>query len=360
MNLLINQPELVGSLARHLLKKQLLKGNFDWSTLNSYVAECRAEYCRSQHIVIDFNYVNKLINKEINRTRQELSADFKQQIKKLTEFLVAHEFYKHIPTDYLIDLYCQDSRNGFIKSVGQHLTDQPCYITNLTQADLDQPFLIRNIVNNEAVLEYCLTRRHPFWFIDSGYTNFLHGKNKIWHRLVRNHIHHGIVNIEYPDDRLKNLTVLPPPWRKKGRTILVVESSENHYAMRGTTLEAWRRRIRKQLRQHTDRPIEFRSKEASRKTRSTVYSLLQDTKEYHCVVSDSSSAAIEAVWSGVPAVTLERHISNSVSSYNLAEIETLYRGDIEPWLRAVSYNQFTFEELCDGTAVSIARTYGTI
>ena len=360
MNLLINQSELVGSVARHLLSKKFSTKPVNWSDLDRYVNECRAEYQRSRHITIDFNQVNQLINKEINQYRQDISADFKGQVKKLTGFLIEHKQFSQLPSDYLIKFYLQDPRPNFIKNIGPQLTNDCKYISNVSEADLTQPFLIRNIIHNEELLKICMLEKHPFWFIDSGYTNFLHGKRKVWHRLLQNHIHHGPVSVNYPGDRLHLLTELPRTWRKKGRTILVVESSESHYIMRGTTLAQWRDQITIELKKHTDRPIEFRSKEASRKTRNTVYSLLQNSKEYHCVVSDSSSAAIEAIWCGVPAITLGRHITNSVTLHSLSEVERLYRGEIELWLQAVSYNQFTFEELCNGTAKDITKTYGTL
>lgn len=361
MNCMLNPEDLAASLARRMLKKKYHQQRpFQWSAVEQYVAECRAEYQRSQHIVIDFNQVNKLINKEINQYKQHISEDFKSCVKQLSSFLLENNIINQLPQQFVIDTHLNDPREGFIKTLGPQLAPEVKFITSLDQANPDWPYLIRNVVNNEKLLSKCRHSQHPFWFLDTGYTNFLHHKRKIWHRLVKNNIHHGVTKIEYPDDRLHLFPELPRDWRKKGSTILVVESSENHYAMYGTTLEQWRTTVEHRIRKYTDRPIEFRPKAVSRKKRQSVYELLMNSKDYHCVVSDSSAAAVEAVWAGVPVITLRRHITNSVGCQDINYIEKLYRGDIHSWLCMLSYNQFTFEELCNGTALNIMETYGAI
>lgn len=360
MNLLINRDEIAHSLTKQLLKRKLRSENFCWYQLNQYVDKCRQIYQSTQHIVVDFNEVNNLINKEINRSKKQISAYYKSTKKIMFEWLIQHLDQLPLTNQELIDLYLRDSAPSFTKCLGPQLTDDPNWITSLQDVDLQKAFFIRNIFNNESLLQFCLQNNHEFWFLDSGYTNFLLPKQKIWHRLVHNHIHHGNNNISYPSDRLDQLPCLPRSWRKKGRTILVVESSDSYHRLQGTSLQDWRKTIVDQLKNYTDRPIEFRSKELSRKTRSTVFDLLSNSKEYHCVISDSSNAATEAIWAGVPAFTLNRHITNSVSKNNLEEIENPYKGDIEPWLRAISYNQFTFEELKNGTALNLIKHYGHV
>ena len=361
MNLVVNQEDLASSLSRYLFRKKLAVTPFKWTGLDHYVASCKQEYKRSQHIVIDFNQVNKLINKEINAYKQRISYEFKSQLNDVTEFLIKKNFLEILPHEFVLKTYLQDPRPGFIKTVGPQLSESYKFVTDLSEANLEWPFLIRNVINNEYLLNWCRENQHEFWFIDSGYTNFLVNKKKLWHRLVHNHIHHGLIDsVAYPDDRLHLLPNLPRKWRKKGRTVLVVESSENHYRMQGTSLDEWRYKVTKEIESHTDRPIEYRSKAISRKNRNSVYDLLQDSKAYHCIISDSSSAAIESIWAGVPAITLDRHITNSVTRQNICDIENLYKGDIQPWLNAISYNQFTFEELCNGTAVDIIGKYGTV
>jgi hypothetical protein len=52
----------------------------------------------------------------------------------------------------------------------------------------EEDCLLRNTVGNEQILVTKIDNNLPFWFIDSGYTNFIE-PNKKWHRLLRNHLH---------------------------------------------------------------------------------------------------------------------------------------------------------------------------
>ena len=141
-----------------------------------------------------------------------------------------------------------------------------------------------------------------------------------------------------------------------GKAILVVESSERHYRLFGTTLQAWRDMIKSQLSIVTKRPIIFRSKSDDKKNRDSLYQHLLDS-DYYCVISDASAAAIEAVWAGVPIITLNRHFSVPVARTKLQDIDDLYRGPIGDWLCALTYSQFTRQEMFDGTAWQIIEKY---
>jgi hypothetical protein len=216
--------------------------------------------------------------------------------------------------------------------------------------------LIRNIIDNEEILYSRTKKKQPFWFIDSGYTNFLHG-SKHWHRLIYNNTHHIKKKQKtFPADRLRMFPRFPKPWRSDGERILVVESSEMHYQLYGDDINDWRHRIRTTLGKYTDRPIEFRAKDPNRKSRSNLYQYL-NSEDIYCVINDSSAAAIEAIWCGIPTITLRPHISSAVSRWDLGDINNLYRGDIGDWLCRLSYSQFTEKEMCDGTAWEAARRF---
>jgi hypothetical protein len=79
--------------------------------------------------------------------------------------------------------------------------------------------------------------------------------------------------------------------------------------------------------------------------------------DYYCTISINSNSAIESIWAGVPAITLDKHVSNSVTRNSLSEINDLYYGPLGDWLAWLSYCQFTFDELMDGTALDMVRRY---
>jgi hypothetical protein len=357
MNVLINPEELVAPLARKIICKQLqpiLK--IEWTQTNEYVSECKQTHRDTGYIVIDFNRVNYLLKQDLLAFRKIINEEYKAIHRAEAGNMLVDILQSGVSEQDIIEQYLNSNDPGFVKSVAPTLSLDLNWITKADQADHSQPFLIRNIYRNELLLKQCIDEKKEFWFIDSGYTNFLIGKKKIWHRLVHNNIHHNGSQL-CPTDRIDMLPSRPKDWRKKGSKILVVESSPSHYLLKGTTLEDWRRQVETELREFTDREIEFRPKEQSRKTRTTVYDLLSNTKEYYCVISDSSAAAIESIWAGTPVVTLGTHITNMVSRHDLSQINNLYRGDIEPWLARLTYSQFTFEELTNGTAVDIVREW---
>jgi hypothetical protein len=160
----------------------------------------------------------------------------------------------------------------------------------------------------------------------------------------------------FPADRLNLLPSMPTPWRNNNGAILVIENSEYHHQMFGTTLSAWREQVQAELKKYTNRTIIFRPKELNRKIRDSLYDILQNS-DYYCVITDASAAAIEAVWAGIPIITLRQHISTSVARTSLSDIDNLYRGPIGDWLCALSYSQFTEKEMYNGTALKLIKKY---
>jgi hypothetical protein len=196
----------------------------------------------------------------------------------------------------------------------------------------------------------------PFWFIDSGYTNFIE-PNKKWHRLTRNHLHFN-QSFVAPTNRLSNFTSFPQPWRKDGAKILIVEPGEFAAGIFHVDTKSWGQQVAEELKKYTDRPIEFRSK-TNKKTRTSLYQQLLDG-DYYCTISINSNSAVESIWAGVPAITLDKHVSNAVTRNNLSQINDLYYGPLGDWLAWLSYCQFTFDELMDGTALDIVRQYHNV
>jgi hypothetical protein len=212
---------------------------------------------------------------------------------------------------------------------------------------------MRNTVNNESVLVNKIKNQTPFWFIDSGYTNFLE-TNKKWHRLVRNHIHSS-GNFTPPVDRLGNFKEFPQQWRDSGDIILVIEPGSFSASIFGVNVKEWKYYIESELRRYTDKKIIFREKEP-KKTRRPLYKELKND-DYYCVVNINSNAATEAIWNGIPVITLDRHITNSVSRHQLSDINNLYKPNLANWLCSLSYSQFTYDELMNGTAVKLIKMY---
>ena len=91
-------------------------------------------------------------------------------------------------------------------------------------------------------------------------------------------------------------------------------------------LKTWKYDVAKELRKYTDKRIRFRSKAPKKKRTNLHKELLND--DYYCVVNINSNAATEAIWAGVPAITLDRHITNPVTRNKLSDINDLFRGNL--------------------------------
>lgn len=356
MYLVLNRDEVLSKLAKRMLAQQLKKINPDWSTTVAYLDKCRKRWSKSGLINVDFNTVNACLGQDLEAHKDVVVTRYKRQYRPLIAWLEQNYDRLDIDCQRLLDDYVASGTKNFVKTLGQQLTDQPVWIIAGDPVPDDRPVIIRNIINNEALLHHRLVNSLPFWFIDSGYTNFLSGK-KIWHRLVQDHLHTNTPNGYFPADRLGLLPSMPVPWRREGSRIVVVCASDHHHRAQGTDLGTWQQQVKQELRQHTDRPIEWRKKQQSRKTRTSVFEDLQNDKDVYCVISDSSAAAIEAIWLGIPVITLGCHISSAVARHDLSQVNDLYRGPIGDWLCALTYSQFTKKEMYDGTALKLLKEY---
>lgn len=355
----LNQEELLEPLADQIIVRYLKKSvQIDWATTTAYLNSCQQDFERTQLLNIDFGKVQQYLQQDLKVWKDCVMSQYKGQYRKLVNWLADNMSRHSLDRDYLIQLCVNDSRPSFVKNVARQLSkDEPRWALRGEQIDDIKPVVIRNVIGNENLVKDRLIRNLPFWFVDSGYTNFLAGK-KTWHRLVKNHMHHNISDQHFPADRLGMFPQFPQPWRTGGKKILVVESSVQHYQLIGTTLPRWKDTVSKEIKKHTDRPVEFKNKSDSRKDRVTVYEQLKACPDdYYCVISDSSAAAIEAIWLGIPVITLGQHVSAPVARTQISDINDLYRGPIGEWLCALSYSQFTKNEMLNGTAIKIIRKF---
>jgi hypothetical protein len=303
--------------------------------------------------------IKQKISQAIRKDLKEWTSQINQQIVNHKQYYYTN-IYQHLEIfidklgkDKIFEFYRNYPNQDFIKTVGLHIDSSAEMIRRNDFTNIAEDCLLRNTVGNENIIVDKIDQDLPFWFIDSGYTNFIE-PNKKWHRLTRNHLHFNSPFIA-PADRLKNFTTFPQPWRKDGKKILIVEPGPFAASIMHVDAKSWTEQIINELKKYTDRPIEVRSK-INKKTRTSLYQTLLDG-DYYCTVSINSNSAIESIWAGIPAITLDKHVSNSVTRNSLEQINDLYYGPLGDWLAWLSYCQFTYDELMDGTALNIIREY---
>ena len=288
---------------------------------------------------------------KVNTVLENYRKKYFSQVHKQAEYVIEKLGDKNI-----INAYMNSNRQYFIKTVGQQIDPTATMIRRKNFIDSREDCLLRNTVGNENIIVEKIDNNLPFWFIDSGYTNFIES-NKKWHRLTRNHLHFNNQFVA-PADRLKNFAEFPRPWRKEGKKILIIEPGEFAASIMHVDVKSWTESVIAELRKHTDRPIEIRSK-VNKKNRTSLYKTLMQG-DYYCTVSINSNSAVESIWAGIPAITLNKHVSNSVTKNSLEQVNNLYYGPLGDWLAWLSYCQFTYDELLDGTALEIVRQYHNV
>jgi len=357
LQVLINDQEIAEHLSRSLLTKYLAYHQISWNKTHAYVASWQQQKKDTGSWNFDFVQFHSAIQQDLNAWQDEIRTLYKKHFRPLVNFL--HPRLAELGMDRELMELVQHSKNfGMIQTVGHRLSKKSKLITARQNQDFSTPVLIRNIILNEEILSQRISGNQPFWFLDTGYTNHLHGK-KLWHRIVANHVH-GIPDLtrSWPSDRLRTLPSFPRPWHGKGSRILIVENSPSHYRLYGDDIQTWRTRIAQELDQYDNTMEREWYVKNNKKERISVYQYLeQDPKSWYCVITDCSAAAIEAIWLGIPVITLRRHITAPVARDTISRLHDLYRGSMGDWLCALTYSQFTLAELQDGTAHKILRRY---
>lgn len=298
-----------------------------------------------------YNSVESTLRNYINAVNDIVAAHRKKDIESLKTNL--DYVIEKLGENKILDEYMKSSFNGFCKNPGLQIDPNGSPVRRKNFKQVTDNCIIRNTVGNENILTEKIDNKLPFWFIDSGYTNFIE-TNKKWHRIVCNHIHSN-ANFLAPVDRLGSFKSFPRQWRRGGDRILVIEPGEFSASIFHIDPRTWRSKIEEELRKYTDKKIIFREK-ISKKERIPLFDHLLN-EDYYCLININSNAATEAVWAGVPVITLDKHITNSIAKDKISDINNLYRGSLSNWLSVLSYSQFTYEELMDGTAVDIIKKY---
>lgn len=181
------------------------------------------------------------------------------------------------------------------------------------------------------VLKQSQNAGHDWFYIDHGYMNPGHFYG--YYSVTKNAFQHTGEG-EYDAKRLDPIRPELKPMRH-GEHILLFPPSRAFAEIVGIDVDAWIKKYKKLL---TDRPIRVREKHDPKP-------LEEDLEDCHAVVTHNSKAAIKAAIAGVSAFATQdccvTGISADLSSIDSPDLNI----DREGWLRALSYHQFTLEEM---------------
>ena len=222
---------------------------------------------------------------------------------------------------------------------------------------------------NIPYIKGCIERNEEWWYVDNGYltqqiTRYpepkIHDYDKTYFRIVKGSLHTqkgktGSV------ERLSKLEQQGIDVKFKGWTdntdhILLCPSSPTvTQFVNEISQEEWVESVKSELRQHTDRPIKFRNKPRPGNEWWNT-NIKDDLKGAHCLITNMSLAAVDAIINQVPVLTHSKNVAFNVSINNLPNINKPFKPSreiIDPWLNMLSHNQFTIPEIEDGTAFRI-------
>jgi len=218
--------------------------------------------------------------------------------------------------------------------------------------------------NNLEMVKKLEARKHNYWFTDTPYfgrfdNNNLRPDNHYW-RVCKNGIHAKFIP-DCKSDGFDKFGIKIKAPRLSGKHILVCPSSVGiHNYLQHST---WTKDIVDLLERHTNRPIRLRHKPRGRGTSGpseATVPLAEDLKDAWAIVTSCSIAAVEAVCMGVPVFCHPKSFAASMGNLHLEDIESPYYGDPEPWLYSLAYQQFTPEEIENGTAVGTLLERGLL
>lgn len=227
---------------------------------------------------------------------------------------------------------------------GRIVSVQEAYVS-----PIEHPWCIRGMKFTAAV-DRAWREGRTFYYIDNAY--FGNPGRKVYFRIIKDHVHDIRPVIPRDRARLDRCEILLKPFTPGG-AIVVAPPSGKSFSLWNINQQQWIDDTVNEIRKHTDRPIRIRLKR-TREDRMAHNTMEQElANDVHCLVTYNSVSAVEAIMLGKPAITLGPNAAGVLCSKTLSEIEnpkipTL--DEREAWLRHLSYSQFTFTEMSDGTA----------
>jgi len=243
--------------------------------------------------------------------------------------------------------------------------DQITKLDNAVETDPISNSMFWGFVNNNLKLIKTLEeRKQTYWYTDTPYFGRFDNKNlqpdnHYW-RVCKNQIHATFLK-DCKADRFEKFGMQIKAPTLKGSYILVCPSSAGiHNYLENTS---WTEETITKLKRVTDRPIRIRQKPRGRGTSGPSEAkvpLSEDLKDAWACVTSCSISAVEAVCMGVPVFCDRKSFAEPMGNLNIEDIEDPFYAGPEPWLYSLAYQQFTPEEISDGTAVEILMAKGIL
>lgn len=204
--------------------------------------------------------------------------------------------------------------------------------------------------SNLPIWQWSLASGHDVWYADNSYFDATRGQR---FRITRNRLQHSGFGIS-SGARFAELGIHLAPWRDRGEHIVVCPQSDHFMGMlagydRARMYQgAWLSDLLLSLDGVTDRPLRIR--DWNRDKGAQAATLGADLVGAHALITWSSAAAVTAILAGVPAISLADDAAARALFPPPLNLEDLPRPDRLNWAGVLADNEFTLEEMRDGTA----------
>jgi hypothetical protein len=200
--------------------------------------------------------------------------------------------------------------------------------------------VIGNWPTATALIEELKRDGAPFWYMDSQY---LRPTKRPYLRVERCRFWPEITLGAHTSERASNMGIKLAPWQKYGRHVLICLHGRKFGRPWGIDIAAWQESIVKRVQAVTDRPIIVRPKLMKNPT-----PLAKQMRNAWCMVTHSSTAAVEAVLAGVPVFCEPTCAAAPVGCTDFTQIENPVRPEREPWLAELAWRQWSHSEMRSG------------
>lgn len=220
---------------------------------------------------------------------------------------------------------------------------------------------------NIPEIRECIEKGEEWWYIDVGYlteqitrypTPKIHDYDKTYFRICKGSIHSNKMTAT-PGHRWSKLQKQGIDCEFRGWTsgekkyVLVCPSSPTvTHHINGISQEEWIEQVTQGLKQYTDLPVKVRNKpRPGNEWWGT--DIKDDLPDAKCLVTNMSLSAVEGILHMVPAITHGMNVASPVSSRDLKFVNKPFRPGrktVQSWLHCLAENQFTIEEIQNGTA----------
>ena len=239
------------------------------------------------------------------------------------------------------------------------------------KTSLDQHFFWGLGGDNVSKIEQLEKHGQEWYYVDVGYltqpiTRYpipkIHDYDKTYFRIVKGKIHTLEGSKKGGDVRLKELAKKGLPskfenWKGgEGDHILICPSSETvTYKHNNLTQGDWVDRAISQIKKLTNRDIRIRYKPRPN-NEWWGKDIKEDLDDCHCLITNMSLSAIDSILEGVPVVCDGRNVAWPVSTRFIQFINDPLKptkANVNEWMKLLANNQFTIEEMKNGTAYKV-------